>query len=109
MLNVGVVGNMTQDFGSLKGSFRIGIAVVQIPAGDTGYHKVISFVFLFVLSEQIKTIQCITSLKKKKATEKQKGQYQTMKTAHLPGNIDNMISSPSLGTDPLKKLFQWRN
>lgn len=34
MLNVGVVGNMTQDFGSLKGSFRIGIAVVQIPSKD---------------------------------------------------------------------------
>lgn len=41
VLNVGVVGNMTQDFGRLKGSFRIGIAVVQIPARDTGYHKVI--------------------------------------------------------------------
>lgn len=41
MLNVGVVGNVTQDFGCLKGSFRVGIAVVQIPARDTGYHKAI--------------------------------------------------------------------
>lgn len=41
MLNVGVVGNMTQDFGRLKGSFRVGIAVVQIPARDTGYHEAI--------------------------------------------------------------------
>lgn len=35
MLNVGVVGNMTQYFGSLIGSFRVRIAVVQIPAKDT--------------------------------------------------------------------------
>lgn len=35
VLNVGVVGNMAQDFGSLVGSFGIGIAVVQIPARDT--------------------------------------------------------------------------
>lgn len=36
VLNVGVVGNMTQDSGSLKGGFRIGIAVTQIPASDPG-------------------------------------------------------------------------
>lgn len=67
MLNVGVVGNMTQDFGSLKGSFRIGIAVVQIAARDTGYDKVI-------LLDKLKTTKCINSLGKK-GTEKQKSQY----------------------------------
>lgn len=32
VLNVGVVGDTTQDLGTLEGSFWVGAAVVQIPA-----------------------------------------------------------------------------
>lgn len=32
VLNVGVVGDTTQDLGTLKGSVWVGAAVVQIPA-----------------------------------------------------------------------------
>lgn len=34
VLNVGVVGNTTQDLGTLEGSLWVGAAVVQIPARD---------------------------------------------------------------------------
>lgn len=33
-LDVGVVGNTTQDLGTLEGSLWVGAAVVQIPARD---------------------------------------------------------------------------
>lgn len=34
ILNVGVVGDTTQDLGTLEGSLWVGAAVVQIPARD---------------------------------------------------------------------------
>lgn len=33
-LNIGVVGDTTQDLGTLEGSLWVGAAVVKIPAGD---------------------------------------------------------------------------
>lgn len=35
ILNVGVVGDTTQDLGTLEGSLWVGAAVIQIPARDT--------------------------------------------------------------------------
>lgn len=48
-----------------------------------------------------------TSLRK--GTKDKKANTKFEHCTPLPGNINNMISSPSLGTDPLKKLFQWRH